>query len=81
MVELNAEPGHALKTEDIAAALQEHKPAVLFLCQGESSTGVQQSLAGVCTTPASDSFVCPLEAGLPVPEQALCNTNVQQLCR
>ncbi len=46
MVELKADPGHALKTDEIKAALQQHKPAVLFLCQGESSTGVQQSLAG-----------------------------------
>lgn len=27
--------------------MTEHKPAVLFLCQGESSTGVHQNLAGL----------------------------------
>jgi hypothetical protein len=44
--ELTADPGKSVKPEDIVAALQQHKPAVLFVCQGESSSGVQQSLAG-----------------------------------
>lgn len=44
--ELSADPGKSVKPEDIVAALQQHKPAVLFVCQGESSSGVQQSLAG-----------------------------------
>jgi alanine-glyoxylate transaminase/serine-glyoxylate transaminase/serine-pyruvate transaminase len=45
--ELSADPGKSVKPGDIVAALQQHKPAVLFVCQGESSSGVQQSLAGV----------------------------------
>lgn len=32
---------------EIEAALTEHKPAILFLVQGESSTGVVQPLEGV----------------------------------
>ena len=44
--EIVADSGKALAVKDVKAALQRHKPAVLFLCQGESSSGVQQSLAG-----------------------------------
>eukprot|EP00891_Asterochloris_glomerata_P005512 jgi/Astpho2/5512/Aster-02778 len=46
---VNLESGHgaALSFEQIEKAVSTHKPAVLFLCQGESSTGVHQSLAGI----------------------------------
>lgn len=47
VVDLKCETGRTLTKDQIAAALREHKPAVLFLCQGESSTGVHQSLAGL----------------------------------
>jgi hypothetical protein len=46
-VDLKAETGRTLTKDQIAKALREHRPAVLFLCQGESSTGVHQSLAGL----------------------------------
>jgi len=46
-VELKCETGKTFTKDEIAAALRKHKPAVLFLCQGESSTGVHQSLAGL----------------------------------
>lgn len=46
-VDLKCETGKTLTKDQIAASLREHKPAVLFLCQGESSTGVHQSLAGL----------------------------------
>lgn len=47
VVNLEAAPAAAVKLDDIKAALEQHKPAALFLCQGESSTGVHQSLAGL----------------------------------
>jgi len=40
-------PGQNFSLNDIEAALLEHKPAILFLVQGESSTGVVQPLDGV----------------------------------
>lgn len=46
-VDLKCETGKTLTKDQIAKALREHRPAVLFLCQGESSTGVHQSLAGL----------------------------------
>ena len=39
--------GENFSLADIEAALEEHKPAILFLVQGESSTGVVQPLEGV----------------------------------
>ncbi|CAK0786663.1 hypothetical protein CVIRNUC_009877 [Coccomyxa viridis] len=39
--------GAALSLPKIKDELAKHKPAVLFLCQGESSTGAHQNLAGV----------------------------------
>ncbi|KAA6421055.1 MAG: alanine-glyoxylate transaminase [Trebouxia sp. A1-2] len=47
VVNLESPPAAAVKLEDIKASLEQHKPAALFLCQGESSTGVHQSLAGL----------------------------------
>ncbi|KAK9903304.1 hypothetical protein WJX75_002360 [Coccomyxa subellipsoidea] len=47
VVSLDTEAGGTLSLKDIQAALEQHKPTVLFLCQGESSTGAHQSLAGV----------------------------------
>ncbi|EIE23124.1 alanine-glyoxylate transaminase [Coccomyxa subellipsoidea C-169] len=47
VVSLETAAGSTLSLEEIKASLDQHKPAVLFLCQGESSTGAQQSLAGV----------------------------------
>lgn len=45
--ELKAEAGGTFSLADIKAGVEAHKPAVVFLCQGESSTGAHQSLAGV----------------------------------
>jgi alanine-glyoxylate transaminase/serine-glyoxylate transaminase/serine-pyruvate transaminase len=47
VVELKAPAGRAFAPAELASAVAQHKPAVLFLCQGESSTGVHQNLAGV----------------------------------
>ncbi|KAI8464731.1 MAG: alanine-glyoxylate transaminase [Monoraphidium minutum] len=47
VIELKADAGRSFSLAEMTAALEKHKPAVLFLCQGESSTGVHQSLAGI----------------------------------
>jgi len=47
VVELKCETGKTFSKDELARSLREHKPAVLFLCQGESSTGVHQNLAGL----------------------------------
>ncbi|KAK9807220.1 hypothetical protein WJX73_010527 [Symbiochloris irregularis] len=47
VVNLQKEPGQTYSKDDLSKALEEHKPAVLFLTQGESSTGTHQNLAGV----------------------------------
>jgi alanine-glyoxylate transaminase/serine-glyoxylate transaminase/serine-pyruvate transaminase len=47
VVPLDTPVGTTFSLDTLAAALRQHKPAVLFLCQGESSTGVHQSLAGL----------------------------------
>ena len=47
VVELKKEAGKTFNLAELTAAVEKHKPAVLFLCQGESSTGVHQGLAGV----------------------------------
>jgi len=39
--------GENFSLEEIEAALVQHKPAILFLVQGESSTGVVQPIEGV----------------------------------
>ncbi|MEW5300914.1 MAG: hypothetical protein WDW38_005173 [Sanguina aurantia] len=47
VIELKAPVGATLSFEAIKASVELNKPAVLFLCQGESSTGTHQSLAGL----------------------------------
>ncbi|CAL8465427.1 g4963 [Coccomyxa elongata] len=47
VVSLDKEAGGTLSLKEIQDSLDQHKPAILFLCQGESSTGAHQSLAGV----------------------------------
>lgn len=47
VVNLEVAGGESYSLEQLTAAVEKHKPAVLFLVQGESSTGVRQSLAGV----------------------------------
>jgi len=47
VVDLKKEAGKTFSLEELTAAVETHKPAVLFLCQGESSTGVHQNLAGI----------------------------------
>lgn len=46
VVNLEVPAGQGYSLEQLTAAVEQHKPAVLFVVQGESSTGVQQSLAG-----------------------------------
>ncbi|XP_055920417.1 alanine--glyoxylate aminotransferase [Eupeodes corollae] len=38
--------GHALTMEEVEFAMEGHKPQVLFICQGDSSTGIVQSNIG-----------------------------------
>lgn len=40
-------PGENFSLSDVEAALIQHKPAIFFLAQGESSTGVVQPVEGV----------------------------------
>jgi alanine-glyoxylate transaminase/serine-glyoxylate transaminase/serine-pyruvate transaminase len=47
VIELKCPAGQTFSQEELTKALEEHKPAVLFLCQGESITGTHQSLAGL----------------------------------
>jgi len=48
VVKLPRAPGQAFETYDeIEEALKQHKPAVLFVCHGDSSTGVLQPLDGL----------------------------------
>ncbi|KAG2427967.1 hypothetical protein HXX76_011954 [Chlamydomonas incerta] len=47
VIELKTPAGTTFSYEALKAALTQHKPKVLFLCQGESSTGTHQSLAGL----------------------------------
>ena len=47
VIDLQTPPATAFSYETLEQAVTEHKPAVLFLCQGESSTGVHQNLAGL----------------------------------
>ncbi|PSC74696.1 alanine-glyoxylate transaminase [Micractinium conductrix] len=44
---IQAQTGSAFSLEELESALQRHQPALLFLTQGESSTGVRQPLEGV----------------------------------
>lgn len=47
VINLEAGGGRSYSFEELKTAVETHKPAVLFLCQGESSTGVHQNLAGL----------------------------------
>lgn len=47
VIDLKKEAGKTFSYDELKQAVETHKPAVLFLCQGESSTGVHQSLAGL----------------------------------
>lgn len=47
VVDLHVEGGRGYTLDELTNAVETHKPAVLFLVQGESSTGVHQNLAGV----------------------------------
>ncbi|WKX98020.1 hypothetical protein Q1695_013594 [Nippostrongylus brasiliensis] len=44
---VTAPHGHAVERSAIEEALAKYKPAVLFVCHGESSTGVRQPLEGL----------------------------------
>jgi len=44
---VKTEPGTAFTLAQLAAAVEEHKPEVLFVTHGESSTGVLQGLEGL----------------------------------
>ncbi|KAG1673233.1 hypothetical protein FOA52_013113 [Chlamydomonas sp. UWO 241] len=47
VMDLSCPPGETLSYATIKAALEKEKPKLLFLCQGDSSTGVHQNLAGL----------------------------------
>merc|ERR1719217_265122 len=47
VVQLRKEAGFTPSYDEIAKVLEEEKPAVLFLCHGESSSGTKQKLDGV----------------------------------
>lgn len=47
VMDLQCPPGQTLSYEAIKQAIEQHKPKLLFLCQGESSTGVHQSMKGL----------------------------------
>lgn len=47
VVEVKAPLGEAFPYETLKAQVEAHKPKLLFLCQGESSTGTHQNLAGL----------------------------------
>ncbi|DBB13735.1 hypothetical protein WJX82_008959 [Trebouxia sp. C0006] len=47
VVELKQAPGKSFSYKELKAAIEKNKPAALFLCQGESSTGVYQNLEGI----------------------------------
>lgn len=46
VIELKRPPGETFSYEELKEAVKMHKPAVLFLVQGESSTGTHQALGG-----------------------------------
>jgi len=48
VIHLPKPPGHGFETYDeIEAVLKQHKPVVLFVCHGDSSTGYMQRLDGL----------------------------------
>ncbi|KAL4438458.1 hypothetical protein ABPG77_000106 [Micractinium sp. CCAP 211/92] len=47
VVKIEVPAGRSFSLEQLTAAVEQHRPALLFLTQGESSTGVRQSLEGV----------------------------------
>lgn len=47
VVEIKAEAGHTFDPEALVAQIAELRPAVVFLVQGDSSTGVHQNLKGL----------------------------------
>lgn len=47
VIELKTPAGTTFSYDQLKECLETHKPAVLFLCQGESSTGTHQNLAGL----------------------------------
>lgn len=47
VIELKAPPGKAFSYKELKESVEKHKPAALFLVQGESSTGAYQSLEGL----------------------------------
>jgi hypothetical protein len=44
VIQLKADPGKTFSIAELKAAVAQHKPAILFLVQGESSTGTHQAL-------------------------------------
>lgn len=47
VVDLKVDAGKTFTFKQLKEAVETHKPALLFLCQGESSSGTHQSLAGL----------------------------------
>lgn len=46
-IEAGNQPGHILSIDRLKEYLQVHKPSVLFITQGDSSTGVLQPLGSI----------------------------------
>jgi aspartate aminotransferase-like enzyme len=44
VIQLKADAGKTFSSAELKAAVAQHKPAILFLVQGESSTGTHQAL-------------------------------------
>jgi alanine-glyoxylate transaminase/serine-glyoxylate transaminase/serine-pyruvate transaminase len=44
VIQLKKAPGGTFSSDELKAAVAQHKPAILFLVQGESSTGTHQAL-------------------------------------
>jgi alanine-glyoxylate transaminase/serine-glyoxylate transaminase/serine-pyruvate transaminase len=44
VIQLKADAGKTFSIAELKAAVAQHKPAILFLVQGESSTGTHQAL-------------------------------------
>lgn len=47
MVNVESTAGTSVPLSSLKEAIEQHRPALVFACQGESSTGVHQSMAGL----------------------------------
>lgn len=47
MITLEKPPGNYFEDEEVEKAVMKHRPVVLFVTQGDSSTGVLQPIQGL----------------------------------